>query len=1788
MSEKTRYRSRAALAVGTPVRYRGTPSHTSTLEASSSGVFTVLQSEALWTMEFATSDAPSASRTLDMSASDLNGLVAEINDQHPDYLRASVSARRLVLSATANGAGSWLRINAPGAGAADFAAAIGFPIHPDPEATVYGDETSPAPQRTINPTANASGRTRFPVAGEERSAEALNRALHAVATNCDILRTYAQTGTSQVVAIEITDAWEAMFTRDADGFIDEINLEGVDFAFYVGAPLSGTSSLSDIQRIMQLVDGEGVPVQGFVDGGWGVTGAVQPVRIGLVTNGPRSFAVPVLSDSDGPSPAILDAEDTADGKNVLGVDRLRCEDVTITAIVDGMVLSCADATFETDGVAAGDVVTIDGSTQTVPFDNNGAWAVSEVISETRISVVPYTPENTGRLNADEQSGALGVVQVSTGGVWASGIAITLSPPLPCVPARGLYLLACVRATAEQIVQHEDGARILPADIAARARNGREDDLRGALRNAAAAGARLTSPIHLYVAEQTASDQRGESTSSGTGTMRGGWVFRASERAFTDADVGSIIEVSGGVFDDGTIFRIVRNIDDVHVQLQPTGRWTSDAHSGSATELDYAVYAGSTAHLPAAILIETPAATMVDGDAEAQRAGGIVVVQEQHDPSSEEATPLGIHGLLYLRRVQRVGESNALIVSALFDGGANIELSENIVDAADNLFPEASSEARGSPLVTKGGTYVRVLNGQDAGWYRLRRTESDSTIRLLSMDGATRTFSAEAGVTPRLAFYNISFGASVPLGGDITEPGFTAAGLVVDIDGAETGADTVYAGLFRWRGSGSGVRIEGNDAEFHAADSGYGSKGWAVDVIGYAPMDGVHVVLDADTAAAAGQDSRRAKGALFDVRSSVYDLEMYATPSNLRGVGASALRSGYGLRVHQRAYDPAAILTRSSSDATAAIQYPSGALLVIRDAGEEAVSSGIWGAIDMTGSLYQRDLGTGGGIFSETGMGAGRWLRPIHPLYAQPNTLTNEYDRLEDNGRNTTELGGGGQAWPESVDGPGPGYTYGSGPPDYEIFNCPHVGVFVIEAPDDTLASRVLADRARWIGLRMTSAGAASHNGMWTVVAVNATTGVARIRFAVDRIAATGVLSGTQDPTSILLHSARWYRGYVDVASWMQFGTAVASRQAELPTAHTTSVPTDTDHPIYAEAPQTGAAVSETGMTADMATVSPALYGVGARRWLPVSEMSGVAVAPGSYTDGWQADAGEPASPFPDAGVICGKDTTTAGGTDADLYGAIARSDNPSVYTPNLRTDDVVFEQTSGADGRLSMIWSKRWGGCLSIGNTPGELPGGECTGRVSFRGAPCLVQRHFAVAARVTIALTGGSGTRTRTLGARLVGSDGDTVATASQVVSFTDTAPVDVTFSFTDSDLTRAPADAMEERFLPVHLRLTLTDVAWTYRYYILRASLVTQQRLVEWTGAMRAEGTISAAAFRFNTPVSDVLSIAPVSAVMLTGTDYGKSWVDGADIEQEWAPMIGVLKRFPDDLPAEPAVDLARLYRQSPFASTLIGNLVWNDPLAYVDRYEDMSYIVAFPGRTGFVIPLNLPHGSLLTRLDLSLSFAACISPPNTATGGTTNFCVWHTIPFDRSDAADAWYEKAAWDNNEGVRIRLWRAASWERGQPDSIRGTFAGSTASPYGYAEQIHEAYVDLADVDEPLANANGSVSTEHPVLKILDLIAAEIPIDMLTVDNRVFSYMITIEFWIGMRNVDVSGDDDVYDISEYNDNHTPDTMVLGVVSSQARTQWAPCDYSMATSGDKISFPPKVSFRGGKVFFRRDRP
>jgi hypothetical protein len=1766
----------------------------------------------------------------------------------------------LVLRSTGSGEGAYIRIMPPVSGFDDASAVFGFDVYPHPLATVSAGDLLDAPARPrqqVNPVG-----TKFIATGEDRVGAAYNRALQMLALNADTLYTWLQRSLARPVGLTINAADHAAYlVTNIDGSIAQLDLSNLaafdsalaDVRLCVGGSigLSRSSSLREISELYEVTDAElkEIPAQDRI------------VRIGAVTRGQRTAVLPTFVDeTSAPSTPVPDTYRTSvDGGNALGVDRAKHAGVVISEIRQRTTIVCTGATFVTNGVTAGDVATITGAAVSSPFNHDGTYLVETVVSEEELVLRPADTSETCR-ELNPAAGAFGSVVITSGGEWERSLWVSFYPPIPRMPEGGSFVLVVPVETAL-------GALAL-ADIArgsTRTNNNvagwavlnlwRGLTLSGLYQGMAGQngsgffGSITHRPLRLD-RQAAATTAAGTTARSSTGTstldLHTLRLTAAATDRFDTADVGLTILLTtpASVFYADEPWTVVRLIDNSTVELAPpifrAGYQEADGSTLPITS--WSLVEGDAIDLHGAMHVVSPEYFGEGDDAPAE--GGYVFSREQRDESSTAPPVPGFFSFLHLERIRLTADGTNITVTAAGPLSADDVLPLSFA-------PEDTSNIFGESYETKTGalqsslTFVRLLNGKNAGLYRVKDVKDASVsvdaITVQRLDGTPVVFTAETEV--QVCFYNAKVGASVPIHGGPGAAAVFSSAMSLFADAKEPDHAADYGLRLGWRGVGGGIVAYVNDPEFKAYDNGDAGDGPLITAVLHAPADGIDIKT---TGADSGATARRAS---FGFRVRAHTNRHNYALSNPGAAGPLFhSQASFGGYVGQTGSDPALVLVKQDRDEAGdeSTQYskltPSAALLVGRagpsSADDLSGPSGRGSALEAAGSIYayrhtftagSNPAWSEGGIYSEDVLGAGRWLYPTVGVYdfgASPYAGTGSFSGWEA----PTQLGNAGQVYPPGVADAAVSAELLA--PDYAIFNYAHSGIVHI-ADVSAMVPPIAAPFNRFVGCRFKIDDAAADLDQVEFAIVGSVVSAEnRLYLALHSETETIDVDAGQDREFKIL-GQRWHEAHLNVGEYLFFGTSLGRGSLE-------------DVPLVGLlADEINSAVSRgplaTPSYPELQTVealSPYSWtghdGVRIGLASGLSDMPNVDVTSTAYASaitwpegahtfvhhGWAEDSFEPRGAFPNFASVAVDQALDAGDPTLD-----------STYKGSLLVNDVAISfPGSGTAGQLT--WSERWGGCLHLNRSSA---GPAMQMRVWRPGHSVVFQSHLSL--RVTL-LVRVHDSKSLTIALRK--ANGDAVATGDAAV-LASTTPQEVVVDLSVLDeavlhegaVGSVAADRSAEMLFPtldIRVENTGGDV------YLLEFRVEQLTRPILQDGPLLVAGPILAHAFRHTEAVKGYDTRGPLDADMLTGSGYGLATASldpilSSDPDSVW-DRIG--EQEVDGTPGRIRANLSGggdlwhqmvaprelFFSRGPASATITLVNGAYDPLFFIYKTCDTTGVDSdihsenfqLPGRTGFSIPFDPPHGALLTSLALSMSFR-----PNYYTGDDElHWGIFRAlnatglITLGSSATVKEVLDKATNDTAAGVYVDLWRHNALDTGIVEPQNAEF--SEALPlFGYPERLARLPIDLSGVAPPTWRANQVDPTKVPVLtgrgaevfagqehfvrRSWDLLQA---VDAahhqaLRVDRRQYTYFITISFWGGPRGTGTLDGSTVYEYSripvgvmaEHNDGIT-----LGGTLGDPTVRVAagyPGEYGGPNNADNMNFPPQAKFRGARLGWITDR-
>jgi len=1685
----------------------------------------------------------------------------------------------------------------------DCAPLFGFACHPDPAATVTAGDIESAATRPVE-QGNLPG-TRFVARGEDRTSAAFNRALSQLALNADVTRTAAVREAYYPVEVELdfNDAYAAGWLRfDASGNTTQIKLSALSDLFplltgrlYVGN-LSNTSTLREIAKYWSVSDVEGRALSVY-DAYYETT---RTLRIGAVTRGEQGFGRMHFPDEDSaPTSTVPDTQYVvADGRNALGVSRLKQPTAAITEIRGRTNVVCgslatpavtptsttsptAGVGFKSHGVTKGDIAVIASATVTSPFCHNGTYYVEDVVSEQELILRPIADTDVESLNPSD-AGSFGEITIYSSKEWEAEAWVTLDPPLPRFPNNKLVISFGLER--ETLNQREDvyasytDTSAVPENVELTAFQGLQFRQRQSLGGAYAgmsadrtadAGSIIkerTRPVTLVAPEKTPPSAGTYVRGPFSGSLLGDGVLAALggtpptyDDTFTIGDVGRVVKLSGvGVLFDQEPFLITEFIDGAHVRLSPLGALPGVELSnyGAAT---YEVY-DDVVDYPTPLL--TLIAPEMDRDGRDLADVGVLYIREQNDAAPPYMMPTRRHGrsLLHLERVA-IGHNSGTASDLLFklitsNTATTVTLPINI-EAFQNIFAVEGGDTRPVEPPYNGGSVFRIINGPNAGFYLLQKTTSAGELTLRTLDGDPVSLDTSVTVDQFGVFYNahVSIGHTLA-GAGYGDVAYRTAKLRVFFDSLEQGEEAGVGLSLDWRGQGAGIAAQLNDADFVAYDSGAGAIGYFQHVKGYAPAHGE--LFDLKGATSGDLDRRSVRGGTWVVESNSRDLAVFGVTSDTPNAWAGWFaQTGLDGTLVVTKVEPSRSWAYHTAPANGAPlelgdMAPTAALSVIYDGTSQARNA----AIDVVGSIYQRTRETGsvdqgdvghGGIFSESGVGAGRWAHPIPSGVPFIGILGLD-------GSRPTTLGEPGVMYPYTGAAPVNAATL---PPDYGRFNQPHNGFIVL--PADAL------DRpwSRWVGQRAhvdyPGIGVVTHeicsvvvNGPMQYVAVYN----------------HGFADLPNNPgVTVWISGERWERAYVNVADYAFVGThdtSTDSEKAYLP--FITSAETPSVSRVPTPIPGGFSHRVDGLLSPPRIEAGTAGVGVGAVNALsdaPLTAGKSLAGYTETYVDNvhigdWQYDAEEPRSGYPNKGISIGG----------------INNSHPGVFP----VDDVSVTYVShGCD--IAAGYSPLLGGSLHVHASGGT---GDSVARV-WSYPFTLSENVYAVRAHV---IMNPYLSPRRNLVLALRRTDGTLIA-ASHTYGVNGDEVQEIDHTFDLCDLVQRGGDALSGEVVSACLTLDVQIKDTENPAYVVHSGFYLMQLAarplakVLRAGSLSVDGLMTVGVLRASTAVKGYSTVGPAQAGWLINSEY--ALVDGAgstsvSAYQEYASQEGrtgfivVGGQTYSLLP-----EAGRYFNRGRHSAAIVGYHPAFDPFFFRHSVDIADGVV--PGRTGFVLPVEIPHGARIVSISHMCSLRPCYSN-NVGSGATaspdhSDFQVWHTDPFASSAIPTTADNKPDWDSSEGYRITLFR----QNCVPFDVEmEQFTTSGALPEGFAEPLWTKIIDLSSTTEPAA----ADLEEHSIKDfsaLFDTSAATIPAYLIA-DRRQYDYFVTIEFYIGCR-VNNSG------VYEYRTGFSPVPTTLSLASGAEIGATPTGEFRSGVFSEEFPRPPVFKFRGLRVGWVNDR-
>jgi hypothetical protein len=1663
-----------------------------------------------------------------------------------DEVSASAKQGVLVLKSPSSGQNAFVRILAVTSGNEDLAPLLGFARHPHPAATVTaGDLGSSSPRAMTQGNRPLSS---FLARGEDRTSESFNRALHSLSKNLDAHQFQITRGVATPVVLNIPSG-SLRFAEDATtGVITRVDLrtgfsDSLDTVLardiFVG--IADDAELTEIASCFAVLDSDDNEI----------LAGDRVVRIGTVAYVPSSGSIGGASTFDPSTEALdtaLSTSATFDSyRNVLGHESTKHSSVLIDEIIDGSTIICSMASFITNGVEEGDLVYISGSGTSSPQSNDGTFVVDVVVSGTEIIVRPADADSGLRL-LNEASGESLVVK--SNGQFEDSLVLWFEPALPRVPASGLRLIVGMHSSVAEL---DPTALLIPALNSAEEVDGwvlknlhRNLNLDGVYQGqgqdkGGGHFAKVTHrPIILHSEPVAASNTLVRSGSDGD-IIAGNRLEVDAAETFTLEDVGRSIYFTMGA-DTYSDWRITRLIDARTVELTPPPHEIGTALTPGEVD-NWDIYDELFTDFPAAISSITESST----------AGGFHVTKV-----GTTSKDLSFAHFEQLTRSMVGGSvnSNLATMSGGFSGNVVSTITDSTgapVDPVDiwSLYAAGRSDGRTS---NRQGfrSFVRILNGVDAGLYEIKSI-SAGELELISLDGTTPSFT-DAAV---FAIYTLRMGVGVPVFG-ADETGSVGLDVFQRQDpSVSAGNHQVYAIRAGWEGTGAGVLVTANDDSFEALGiTGIHSvaRGPSIEIEAYAPAYGIDILvagLSSDgTPVGRGQSGVR-------VVSDTYGHDLSAADSSRDSSGHWRSSS---VLAEQAGKDPTAVFvkTTESSPSSSDELYPS--CVVIEDWGSH---SGAGRGAYVHGDFYSSDT---------TGLYFG-------------SSLTGDavYPRVLEDENETTILGS-----PELVEEISSTDVEDA---DFSVFNVSH---------DFIVSGSFVTEPARLVGLRIKS-GLPGSFFTFEGVIIAAKAGVVAVRRLDSGLNNPPLLS---TPSSIV--GNRWWQAYVNIGNFCFVGTGISPSSrgnADLGLFYAGQRLFERGDFVI---DPTEAARTVEKLSAVQGSSDPLSERVG--QISPSEVVSGVDEE--SYSSYSSAVSWTTSVFGPDRDFFYQTpwENSTGGVAPIASHLLIHKSDGDGSTFGSADHPSAVVSDFALLNGDFFTA-STRWGGSIQAGILSGSGVVSIFKKLQSYR----LKQVSYKVTCRVAVA--GSSDTISVSLMYRSRGDSLsllDTILVTEEHTLTTgynsgDIEKFEVYLSNYTSELRTAHTDFLSgDEAINSHILGIRVSVSACQTLTLVELSVEEVQLPQVHVGPVVVQGSHQAVSYRYTDARRGFDSISPSRTHFLSGVDFGiagnlphpqalGAFGDTAYSEDAYhAPHEGHNQPwiFYDGTSStiSPDFDPATTFYRGVGSLAIYGQSTAFDPVGLVykwrqERADDISESpldAVFPGKTGFVGDIDVPHGSLLSTLAISISVRPTI-PLNHDDGVTRDFGwgIYNAIGYSLSSSSDGIVtfddmitaSRDKWEDAAGVKVSVWRhrlssdlpiGVHTDSKITESLSGGYSERIATKLIYLNAVNPEDFVISPAFTPASGFNSYYALkEQYVRENIDLSVLVSDIALLKVDRRFFSYSFTIEFYIGIREYNNDGDI----ISVLNGTHIHPT-------------------SGFFQGETI-YPPVVKFRGLQVGYLTDR-
>lgn len=378
--------------------------------------------------------SPTGPLVINFVTDDLDDALALLNAEDPTNLKAFEEDGYVVIQNLNGGEKNYIEVTGGNA-----AALLGFVATPEAGSKSFAGELATAPPGRFKEQDNPQG-TSYIAGDEDLTSSVLNRAIAGsvveagrIANDLDVLVPTVRELTG-AVATHAGSGKKVVYVLDADLRIP-VN----------GFGITGTTQTArELDSVVQILTTDDEPI---IDIDQATERYARVLDIYAEAVGTGS---PTLDNS-----VEMSSFGTPDGGSVFGpnISILNISSATSISQIRGDLLIATGATFQSDGVQPGNTAVIEAATNGDPFNHNGEFIVTEILTETIIAVRPkssfegtfITTEKPRELNANLPGGSnYGTVRVVVGDYVSAKNGVAFEVP-SWVPNATNVKIRCVSA-----------------------------------------------------------------------------------------------------------------------------------------------------------------------------------------------------------------------------------------------------------------------------------------------------------------------------------------------------------------------------------------------------------------------------------------------------------------------------------------------------------------------------------------------------------------------------------------------------------------------------------------------------------------------------------------------------------------------------------------------------------------------------------------------------------------------------------------------------------------------------------------------------------------------------------------------------------------------------------------------------------------------------------------------------------------------------------------------------------------------------------------------------------------------------------------------------------------------------------------------------------------------------------------------------------------------------------------------------------------------------------------------